>query len=692
MKKRITIWSATLVLGFFACTSLLTGCIEEQHPGTYYSFSGHSIASRLESRSEDFSEFITVLKRAGVWSELDTYGYHTCFAPYNSAIEDFLKERGELYNTVYNSVNDLPKAVCDTLAWTHLVDITCFVGEMQEGMFPKVNMNDRYLMLSFDSVARYSTGSDTAYALRRCINKFSHIVERDDTCENGVIHTLDKCIDFTGDYVYDLIDDNPNTSLFAWALKVTGFEDSRAKVNLNQYYDDEYKIGFDSIGSASRVKLHASSREYQLLYWEKRKTCFTIFVETDDLFREHEIYDTLGLINFAKATYDPVYPESSGITDFRNPSNSLNRFIAYHILPFGAGHDNFNTRKDVITLFNNGITDPEDYFATLAPSSLMRISTDYKTREVYINRRGSEGNGSTVFKEGKIPGIRILNASEMGDVKQIATNGMIHYIDNILVYDDIVRNDILDRRLRIDCGTMSPDFITSGARGAYPYEGSGKRSIGFKDPANFHSFNADYRIHLRPVDDDTFTYEGDAVDIEGLFDMYVKLPPVPHDGTWQLRQSFRALENYCGIVQYYIAKVAPGEEITNEMWEPLGLPLDLRVTLDDPNAGGWISDSDLEGQSEDDPQEAIDALDKSMKNRGWMKGPDSQTVAGSNKGQTHREQNHMGRRIISTEYMYANMEYYLRFKQLLDKNDAQFCFDYMEFVPKSVYDNYEDKH
>ena len=52
----------------------------------------------------------------------------------------------------------------------------------------------------------------------------------------------------------------------------------------------------------------------------------------------------------------------------------------------------------------------------------------------------------------------------------------------------------------------------------------------------------------------------------------------------------------------------------------------------------------------------------------------------------------MGRIILATEYMTSNTDYYIRFKQILADNKAQFLFDYIELVPKSVYDIDEDKH
>ena len=678
--RRSALWTLGVVLPM-----LCSSCIDEQHPGTYYTFSGYSIATRLESQSEEFSEFVKILKLSSknLWGELQTYGKNTCFAPNNSAIEDFLTERSAKDGVTYSSVEDLPIELIDSLAENHLVEgVTCYVGEMPEGAFQKVNRLDRYLLLNFDSTAYETDDNAVKHRLTRCVNKFSRIFISDDTCENGVIHAIDHCIDFTGNYVYDLLSGkyNQNTKLFYEALKATDF-----LTVLNEYYDNDYHIGNDSIGSNSRVELHASTRSYTLQFWEHRKTCFTIFVETDQVFAENHIYNLVDLKAYAKQIYDEVYPEDAGIEDPTDPRNSLNRFMGYHIIPALMGYSNFNTRTDEIDYFSAMITDPEDYFETLAPNALLRVSTDVTSenpqKRVFINRQGKEGNGSTVFKGDFEPGIEILSPSAMGDVEQIAMNGIIHYIDKILVYDKNVRENILDRRLRIDAGTLSPDFITSGARGAYT-GGDNKKSIGFKNPKHYYSYNSSYKIHLRPVEESTNTYEGDAIDIEGMFDIYVKLPPVPHDGTWQLRVSFRALENYCGIAQYYMACVKHGDPVARDSWSPLGLPCDLRVNLDDASVG-WISDEDL------DDDDAIDALDKSMKNRGWMKGPDSQMTQNR---RSHREENHQGRCIISTEYMLSNMDYYLRFKQLLDKEDAQYCFDYIELVPKTVYDNYEDKH
>ena len=74
-----------------------------------------------------------------------------------------------------------------------------------------------------------------------------------------------------------------------------------------------------------------------------------------------------------------------------------------------------------------------------------------------------------------------------------------------------------------------------------------------------------------------------------------------------------------------------------------------------------------------------------------MKGPDTQQN-NQDPPVLHRNIQTMARQILATQYMTTNTDYYLRIKQILDNNKAQFLFDYMELVPKSVYDMDEDKH
>ena len=107
-----------IVKMMLALVSALTvvSCFEEQHPGTYYISSGQSVADFLEEDPAGrFNDFIYVLKKSQVWGELDTYGTFTCFAPVNDAFDSYLEDKG------LESIEDLTKAQCDTIAWNHLI-------------------------------------------------------------------------------------------------------------------------------------------------------------------------------------------------------------------------------------------------------------------------------------------------------------------------------------------------------------------------------------------------------------------------------------------------------------------------------------------------------------------------------------------------------------------------------------------
>ena len=114
--------------------------------------------------------------------------------------------------------------------------------------------------------------------------------------------------------------------------------------------------------------------------------------------------------------------------------------------------------------------------------------------QVTMDVAAEEGYGTKEYEGSTYRGVRIIPFSESGDIKQIADNGYVYYIDSVLLYDYTTRNKILNRRIRIDCSTLSPDFITSGARQKYMGENvSGDRpGFGFRDPTNWKAINSNF--------------------------------------------------------------------------------------------------------------------------------------------------------------------------------------------------------
>ncbi|MBO4268471.1 MAG: fasciclin domain-containing protein [Bacteroidaceae bacterium] len=641
---------------------LFPSCLAEQHPGTLYTFTGQTVADYLEDDPDGrFTDFITVLKRARHWGELDTYGEFTCFAPTNSAFAEFLADLG------YSSVDDLSDSDCDTITRTHLIKATYFMSDLNEGALPSVNLLERFLTLSYAG----DTAQDGTIRLLKCINRDSHIIGLDDTVQNGVVQVVDKLIKVSGDYIFDIIKENQGSRIFFQALNLVGLEDS-----LKKFKDESYFVSYDS--SEIGLTKQGGGSDYSVKYWAERKSAFTILVEPDSVFERNGIHNLDELIAYAKKVYDESYPADAGLydDDWHNRKNPLNRFISYHILPFQIpANVDFCAKARVINnRFVLEYLDPEDYFETYMPHSIIRVSRVMSGADagMYINRRGIGSTDEPEFGRPKYRGVRIYSTDEMtGSGMNEGCNGYYHHIDDILVYSDFVRNDILNRRMRIDCCTLSPDFITSGARQkmtSSAYEGTG-----FKEPLNFHSYNSDYCMWVRVASTSNWSYQGDGLDLQGNYDILMKLPPVPFDGTWELRLSYRGYEG-CGVVQNYV-----GDSPDN--MQPCGIPTDLRLSASANHNIGWETDDEK-------TEEEINAIDKAMHNRGYMKAPDSHT----NGTDAFRTLNTMARRIVTTDYFYAEKDYYLRMKLVLDNPKAEMNFDYMEWCPKSIYDNNEDKH
>ena len=661
-----------VLMGTVSCFDLWT----EQHPGTYYTFNGQTVADYLEQdETGRFSDFIKVLQKSQTWGELDTYGTYTCFAPTNNAFAEYFREKG------IPGVDSLTKADCDTIAWNHLIRKVFFMSDVAAGSLPYVNLLNRFLVV--DYVA--DTLQDGTIRAVTTINRRSRIIREDDTVQNGVVQVVDHVIRVAGDYVYDIVKDNPKTSIFYSALNLVGLEDS-----LKKWHDHSYTIGYDSIQEGGGVECEGGGSTYTVYYVPEKNWGFTLLVEPDSIYRINGIKDLDDLIDYANKVYHESYSDykdrgygdkyDTVWTDQRNP---LRRFVEYHILPFSMPSEySFNAREDIIKAkCETDVLDAEDYFETFLPHSLIRVSRildNGRYNGVYINRLGVGADGKGELGRSFYPGIKVYTIDD-GAANE-GCNGYVHYLDNILEYSKFVRTEVLNRRLRVDCCTLSPDFLTSGARQKQTennYEG-----VGFKEPTNFHSFNSDYAMWVRSAFVANISYQGDGLDLQGNYDIMLKLPPIPYDGNWELRLSYRG-SGGCGVVQNYVGD-------NPERLLPCGIPTDLRYSAEaNPNIRWKKDDTFTDPDGNIDTLE-VDAYDKAMRNRGYMKGPDSHWT--SDKAEKFRDYNLIARRIITTDYFYCDRDYWLRMKLVLDNPKAEMNFDYMEWVPKYIYDNSEDKH
>lgn len=635
----------------------LTSCNDDDSdaPLNFYSSVRLTAAGFIKADEARFSDFARILERSNHLGLLETYGRYTVFAPTNDAIQLYLKENG------ITSIEELTKEQCDTISRTHIVrDNAYFTTDMGDQVSP-VNMNDDYIQITSDSDVVNNN------ALLIFVNKNSRIIQKDDSVTNGVVHVIDHLISVSNQFLPALMEDNPNLTIFCQALRLTGMADS-----LTKYIDETYTVDPDSAVGGKGFKVPygtandgTSSKQCQTWYPDHRYFKYTAFVETDSIYRLHGINNLEDLKAYAKRIYDESYPEDAGKydEDFRNRKNPLNRFVSYHLINrIGSREYWVHCKGDIYSSrFFFNIYDPEDYFETMAPHTLIRFCSN-PGEEIYINRKGLKDKA-------EVRGIRVLKDDEGDGYTQTCLNGMYIYIDDILVYSNDVRHDVLNRRIRVDGSCLSPDFMNSRAR--IYYMGKSEQMIGYK-----HGYLADFKMH----NSHTFIgcgneqtgwrhYQGSGVCITGeKFDASVKLPPVPYDGTYEVRLGYSTGDDR-GIAQVYLNN------------EPCGIPISFRTF--DSNIG-YVDDTNDEEENK--------ANDKAMRNRGFMKAMDS--YGDVNGSASMRTWGNDVRRILVKKYLRADQENWLRFRQILEGSTLYMSIDYIELCPKDVYDSPEgeDRH
>jgi uncharacterized surface protein with fasciclin (FAS1) repeats len=622
-----------------ACLSMAS-CMDDEDVKNYYTFTGEMVTDFLEHRADTYSDFITVLQRAKVYDLLHGYGKYTCFAPTNEAFNTYLKEHG------YATLADIPDDVCDTIAWTHVIkDGAFFTTDLEDGSIPAKNMDGRYLVISSDSDTQNNN------KLIYYINKTSRLVNYDDSVENGVVHPVNRLISASNLYLPDMMEKDSTISLFTQALVLTHLDDS-----LMAYIDPNYECTDKDSTEVGVSYKWVSGGPYTALYAKIRKFGFTAFVEPNSVYAAAGITTLDQLKAYAKSIYDATYPEDAGKydNDFTSRHNPLNRFVAYHLLDRMGNYNDWNITGTLKTsCCVTSLRDVQDFYETLCPHTLIKICSP--SPGMFINRAGL-GTSYTVR------GCRVLSPSE-SHIDQSALNGVYHYIDRILTYDTQTRDQVLNTRFRFDATTLSPDFMTCGARGMAE---SGTFTYGFKNNAvkNF-SFNPETRLFCTARHYYWSSWEGDDLMILGLYDVTIKLPPVP-EGTYEVRLGYVA--GHRGTIQVYFDNV------------PCGIPLEMSSY----SKPGSVDDT---GDAETD-----NANDKAMHNRGYLKAPDSYLVGGA--AQSMRKAGYIYRRILTTEHFDNTTDHYLRVRLVLDDPQADWSFDYLELCPKTVYDaeTGEDTH
>lgn len=255
--------------GMFSCT--------DQYTERFFQEDELTISAYLESNSNDYSMFLELLDKSGFHSAFNAYGTYTLFAFKNDAFAEYLNSKG------YSAVSDMSIEDAKILVRYHALKTEISSSSLGFGKLPAKNLEDDELVSSFDS-----TGIQGII-----INREAKIITRDIELSNGIIQVLDHTLTPVVESIVQKMEHLGNYSIFIDAAKATGYYSV-----LNKKYDT------------------ISSNEINRVY-------YTVFAESDAIFNNNGISNLTDL----KAKY------SNGINNPLNPLDSLNQFIANHILP-----------------------------------------------------------------------------------------------------------------------------------------------------------------------------------------------------------------------------------------------------------------------------------------------------------------------------------------------------------------------
>lgn len=298
----------------------------------------------FEEEYELFSSFHEMLLKSGTLSFLNAYGTYTCFAPTNDAIHEYLESQQK------SSLDDFTLEELKDLVRYHVIIDTLNSTRFTDGKLVTPNMYGQYLTAN----TFFEDGESKVK-----INKYAEVESLDIRVANGIIHSMRTVLEPITLPISGLIEDNPELTIFTEALKATGLYDTLSLI---------------------------SPRE--VLTAEKR--WFTVFVHTDSVFQSENINS----LDDLKAKY-------SDTGDPSNPKDSLNLYMAYHILD--------NSLKYVADLIQSNA------HLTMAPLEV--ITMKLKQDSVLINEDEYRGQ---IEKGAPVNRIKSDNT---------AANGVYHFVD-----------------------------------------------------------------------------------------------------------------------------------------------------------------------------------------------------------------------------------------------------------------------
>ena len=670
------------LLGIFAFViPSMQSCNDEPDGDNFYSFTGQMMSEYLTANTQ-YSQFATIVQRAGLMDQLSAYGHYTCFAPTNDAVNAYLAKVGK-------SMETLTDADCDTLARTHLVNVMYSVSEMggesSTSVLPTQNMMRRNLQITHD---KDENGNSVVVVNGNSRVFFEH---QDDSVENGIMQPVNAVIENSTLSVPSLIKKNPRVSIYMQALEATKLVEKLEAYKDNDYDPKDYeeKIQYMTGGSIYEV----ANPPDQHLYG------FTAFLVPDEILKNnHNVTDLRGLYDLACGIYDTMYPDDvnkpeHAFDHLTDPINPLYRFMAYHLLDRNVQGYNYLTVRDDVGV-DKSLANTTDWYTTMLPYTMIKVERLNVAKwqgpngilgDRYINRRYDDTHTER--------GVHIQPSVEPEYITD-GNNGVYFYIDDIIAFNETTRDVVQNCRIRMDFSTIFPEIMSNNIRmnGTYTKDDESKYDDSYKYGKNYF-FPAGYLKNVTFSDNNTgghfiyrrprcnyYSMHGDEMIANGVFDLEFVIPPVPFESDWQIRLGFAPMDASQGasrgIFQIYFDDVAQG------------IPLNMDERINSTAVYGASSFPDYLEIRDNDEKRAEDF--KILKNKGYYRGPYSifhDANNNVNTGERFAKQPSTVRKVLCTVHIKPGQDHRLRIRNVstFRAKEKEAMLDYLEFVPKSVY-------
>lgn len=492
----------------------------------------------------------------------------------------------------------------------------------------------KIILVFLPLMASFASTQDTIYVMgsgqvlyRKAITEIDSI-----TFENSLIKRIS---------IADKMSTDSRYTIFYQGLVATGLVDSLKPDRDKKYNYYQYR----SLLNPPFTQGSGSVDELPGL----RRFGFTVFMESDSIFRLNSITNLSGLKTYAATVYNAVYPGDAGITDLTNRRNSLNRFIAYHIINKKLSQNKLIDAYDTDHMIKT--VDMYEYLEPICPNSLIEIKKERSSGLTnLINQSTDTGNAIHIIKNFDAPDI---------------FNGFYYGIDKIMSFDLSVLKSLSAKRLRFDMAALFPELTNNNMRASGKVQSWIIPKTYIKGITSSESTVVDYLNSFGGYLD----YQGDEIFFKGVYDFSIVTLPIPA-GTYEVRFGYTGT-NGRGIAEVYVDSVSAGP------------PVDFRINGSNPEIG-YIKP----GADPTDPYGYEN--DKMMRNHGYMKGPDSfrdfiNRWYGLN---TARNYENYLRRILGTYTFTTTGNHKISIKGLMQ---GQFMIDFIEFVPVSTLES-EDIH